>query len=136
MRNRGVLLKDFGHKVVSRFLFNFSEIDFTPDFIFFILNDKALELLNPGGTKKCSTELIDSISGFNTRAILEFEFSFALVPDGKRVHAWTDFDIIVATEPVTVFGSIDEEVANRRVVRDLFSVDSGAIGQRGLKRFA
>ncbi len=129
-------MKDFGHKVVSGFLFNFSEIDFTPDFIFFILNDKALELLNSGGTKKGSTKLINSISGFNTRAILELEFSFALVPDGKRVHAWADFNIIVATEPVTVFRSIDEKIANRRVVRDLFSVDPGAIRQRGLKRFA
>jgi hypothetical protein len=136
MRNRGVLLKDLGHKVVSRFLFNFSEINFTPDFIFFILNDEALELLNSGGTKKCSTELVDSISGFNTRAILELEFSFALVPDGKRVHAWAHLNIIVATKPVTVFGSIDKEVANRRVVGDLFSVDPGAIGQRCLKRFA
>ncbi len=129
-------MDDLGHKVVSGFLFNFSKIDFTSDLILFILNDKALELLDSGGTKKCSAELIDSIRCLNARAILELKFSFALVSDGKRVHAWAHFNVIVATEPVAVLRSIDEEVANRRVMGDLFSVDPGAIGQRGLKCFA
>ena len=127
MRDRFSFVNDFGHEVVRGFLFNLIKVDFALNVVFLILNNEALYFLNPAGSEESATELISRICSLYASSIHKFEFSYSLVSNGERVHSRTHLYVIKPTELVAIIRSINQEVTDWRVVRNLLCVDFGSV---------
>lgn len=74
-----IILKDMCLEMIWWSLFNLIVLDFTSDFILFILNYKWVNLLNSACPEECSWKFICRIVCLDDCTILKLESSFALV---------------------------------------------------------
>lgn len=113
-----------------------SKLNFAPYVVFLVLHHEIIQLFDTTRTKKGPAELVGSICCLNNCSILELEFSLALVSYSQRINSRADLDVVVPTESIAFVRSVNEEIADWRMVGNLLLVNFCSIFQIRLKSLA
>jgi len=131
-----ISFSDYSLEVIRRFLFNFSEIDFSYEAVLLITKDHLSCTFLFHRTHKSSWIFFIREIEINSLTIFELNISFSFIENWNRVHPGFSIIIIISTIFKWTILTYTIDIRNRGVMTNLFTIYISTIIEFTMKSFS